>query len=168
MGAKELRERPEQQGVAMSSTLPADHFSPRDNTAGSFVMASSLQLPRAQRTGCPAGRDRVCLVPLSLRSSPDSKVQQMPYKSNSTNGISRLLGPHQHLELAYLPAKKQFLFPRQGPVQGQGRSYQEPHKLSLDQDQPFSKVTHPREVLSLQGISRFTMLVFSGENFRAA
>lgn len=47
----------------------------------------------------------MCLVPLSLRSTPDCKVKQMPPKSSSTHGISRLLGPHQHLELAYLQAK---------------------------------------------------------------
>lgn len=34
---------------SMSTTLAAHNFNPRNNTAGCFIMASSSQLPRAQR-----------------------------------------------------------------------------------------------------------------------
>lgn len=46
----------------MSTTLPADNFNPRDNTAGSFLTAASSQLPRALRMEAREGR--VCLVPV--------------------------------------------------------------------------------------------------------
>lgn len=52
----------------MSTALPADNFNPRDNTAGSFVMAASSQLPRAENGG--QGGSSM----LGSPSSPDCKV----------------------------------------------------------------------------------------------
>lgn len=65
VGAKELGERPEQKGV-VHELNPSGSFSPRDNTAGSFTMASSSQVPVAQRI---AGRQRQ-----SIFGSPFSKI----------------------------------------------------------------------------------------------
>lgn len=66
VGSKELGERPEELGVVHELNPSADHFSPRDNTAGSFTVASSSHVPRVQRI---EGKERQ-----SMFGSPFSKI----------------------------------------------------------------------------------------------